>query len=58
MAARNLPPCSGLYCTPADQQQTSARPCSTNVTEPLPGFRRESVLQGMDMLRCRACQCQ
>jgi len=28
----------------ADRQQTSTRPSSTKVSEPLPGFRRESVL--------------
>jgi hypothetical protein len=41
----------------ADRQQTSTRPSPTKVSEPLPGFRRESVLQGMDMLRFGACQC-
>jgi len=29
---------------PADRQLTSTRPSSTNVTGPMPGFRRESEL--------------
>ena len=57
MAAPEPTPLQQTLLQSADRQQTSTRPSTTKVSEPLPGFRRESVLQGMDRLRIGACQC-
>jgi hypothetical protein len=53
MATWDLP-LAANSTAPADRQHTrSTRPCSTNASGPLPRIRRESVLLGTYVQRCR-----